>query len=369
MAESLFLLRGDEPPTRLSSSEFVTEHEFQELLARFPDLLTDSDFGEGAARRWVLVGRETGVPSKDGGAAQWSLDHLFLDQDGVPTLVEVKRATDTRARREVVAQMLDYAANAVSWWRADEIAKYFDKTCKEAGASSYAKLSALLQTDSPDTEAFWRAVQANLSSGRIRMIFVADQIAPELQRIIEFLNEQMSEATVAGLELRPFSSGSERILAPRIIGATARAIAQKKVTEAAESKEDWFKTVFSGSDSSRRSVEKFIDIADALGASLEVAGQSLAVDYETPTSSIRAAYIRPNGKIAISGWMLRKTAAFQSDIARTNLLQELEGLGFKLSSRNPSGEPVFDLPDITDVDQWQKLERFFHELVRKLSAK
>jgi hypothetical protein len=34
-----------------------------------------------------------------------------VDEAGVPTLVEVKRSSDTRARREVVARMLDYAAN------------------------------------------------------------------------------------------------------------------------------------------------------------------------------------------------------------------------------------------------------------------
>jgi hypothetical protein len=34
----------------------------------------------------------------------------------VPTLVEVKRSDDTRIRREVVGQMLDYAANGVVYW-------------------------------------------------------------------------------------------------------------------------------------------------------------------------------------------------------------------------------------------------------------
>ncbi len=44
----------------------------------------------------------------------WALgiDHLYVDAAGVPVLVEVKRSTDTRLSREVVAQMLDYAASA-----------------------------------------------------------------------------------------------------------------------------------------------------------------------------------------------------------------------------------------------------------------
>jgi|SRR5579872_2595824 len=62
--------------------------------------------------------------------ALWSLDHLFIDQDGIPTLVEVKRGTDTRIRREVVGQMLDYAANAVVYWPVESIRSHFDRTCE-----------------------------------------------------------------------------------------------------------------------------------------------------------------------------------------------------------------------------------------------
>jgi hypothetical protein len=41
------------------------------------------------------------------------IDHVLIDQDAVPTFVEVKRSTDTRIRRGVVGQLLEYVANAV----------------------------------------------------------------------------------------------------------------------------------------------------------------------------------------------------------------------------------------------------------------
>jgi hypothetical protein len=44
----------------------------------------------------------------------------------VPTLIEVKRQSDTRLRREVVGQMLDYAANAVVYWRIDQLRAEFE---------------------------------------------------------------------------------------------------------------------------------------------------------------------------------------------------------------------------------------------------
>jgi hypothetical protein len=74
-----------------------------------------------------LVRREKAVPADENGGGRWSLDHLFLDQDGVPTLVEVKRQTDTRIRREVVGQMLDYAANCV-YWRVEGLQADFEVT-------------------------------------------------------------------------------------------------------------------------------------------------------------------------------------------------------------------------------------------------
>jgi uncharacterized membrane protein len=54
--------------------------------------------------------------------AGMEIDHLFLDQDAIPTLVEIKRSANVQARREVVAQMLDYAANAATAWSGEKLA-------------------------------------------------------------------------------------------------------------------------------------------------------------------------------------------------------------------------------------------------------
>jgi hypothetical protein len=42
-----------------------------------------------------LIKREKSIPAEDNGSGRWSVDHLFVDQDGIPTLVEVKRQSDT----------------------------------------------------------------------------------------------------------------------------------------------------------------------------------------------------------------------------------------------------------------------------------
>ena len=83
-------------------------------------------------RRWLLIKREAGVPDHEGGGGWWSVDHLLVDQDAVPTFVEVKRASDTRSRREVVAQMLDYAANGSVFWTPEQLRSWFEATIPTA---------------------------------------------------------------------------------------------------------------------------------------------------------------------------------------------------------------------------------------------
>jgi hypothetical protein len=117
MSEGIFVRRGDEL-IAMSEQQYELEDHLQELLSRHPDLLAGGQMNREDPRRWLLVSREAGLPSEQDGSARWSVDHLFLDQDGVPTLVEVKRSSDSRLRREVVGQLLDYAANAVATRRA-----------------------------------------------------------------------------------------------------------------------------------------------------------------------------------------------------------------------------------------------------------
>lgn len=112
MSGRIFLL-NDQNQTELIAMEealYDSEKLLQEMLAKHTDLLAGEQIDSKNPRRWLLITREMAVPDEKDGAARWSLDHLFLDQDGVPTLIEVKRSTDSRIRREVVGQMLDYVA-------------------------------------------------------------------------------------------------------------------------------------------------------------------------------------------------------------------------------------------------------------------
>ena len=223
---SVFVL-NDSGLVALTPSEFVKEDDFQQLLEKYPSLLSGNQTDSGDPRRWLLIKREKSVPAEDGGSGRWSVDHLFVDQDGIPTLVEVKRQSDTRLRREVVGQMLDYAANAVVYWPIEQLRADFEERCAATEKNPDEEVRAQLGIDG-DTEAFWQRIKTNLQAGRIRMFFVADRIPAELRRIVEFLNEQMDPAEVLALELRQFEGQSLRTIVPTLYGQTEEAQQKKK---------------------------------------------------------------------------------------------------------------------------------------------
>lgn len=246
MAERLYLIGDDNRVQTLEKRPYHNEDALQQLLAHIPDLLAGAEFDENAPRRWLLVAREMAVPDAAAGGAIMSLDHLFLDQDGVPTLVEVKRISDMRIRREVVGQMLDYAANAVAYWPLETLRARFEATCARDEKDPNHLLASLLQveeTDEEKLEQFWQQVKTNLKAGRLRLIFAADEIPPQLQRIVEFLNEQMSLAEVLAVELPQFVGGGWRTIVPRIVGQTAEAEARKSAGAAGQTRQ-WDETSF-----------------------------------------------------------------------------------------------------------------------------
>jgi len=222
----VFVLSDSQGLIALTPSEVVNEDDFQQLLDQHPALLSGTQDDAGTSRRWLLIKREKSIAVEDGGSGRWSVDHLFVDQDGIPTLVEVKRQSDTRLRREVVGQMLDYAANAVVYWPVEQLRAEFEQGCAAIGADPEQEIRDRLALDG-DAETLWQHVKTNLQAGRIRMLFVADRIPAELRRIVEFLNEQMDPAEVLALELRQFQGEGLRTIVPMLYGQTEKA-QQKK---------------------------------------------------------------------------------------------------------------------------------------------
>ena len=200
----------------LMEKRFDKEADLQELLADYPELLEGTQIQPKDPRRWILITREQGIPMTLGAGDRWSVDHLVVDQDAMPTLVEVKRGDNTQLRREVVGQMLDYAAHAhlVS---VDKMSETFMKQ-----PNAHERLCKLLDDSEPDVDKFWAMVAKNLKERNIRLLFVADAIPDELAHIVEFLNEKMRDIQVLAVEIKQFRGETLQTFVPRVIGRLAK---------------------------------------------------------------------------------------------------------------------------------------------------
>ena len=233
MKDKIFLIMPDKTLQELEATAYVREDLLQRLLSEYPDLLAGYQMNESNPRRWLLVAREMGIADDLDASERWSLDHLFLDQDGTPTMVEVKRATDTRIRREVAGQMLDYAANAILHWSPEVVRQRFEKRCEGMNldpAEAVARFLEIDPSESEKIESYWDTVFNKLKTGQVRLVFVADQIPKELRRIIEFLNEHMQDVEVLGVEMPQYVGAGLTTIVPKVIGKTSVAEQTKSLT-------------------------------------------------------------------------------------------------------------------------------------------
>lgn len=217
MSGAIFLIDDNGDLVEMKEEYYDSEGVLQELIARYPNLLAGDQMDSVRPRKWLLIKREAPVPSSEESGGQWTVDHLFVDQDAIPTIIEVKRSTDTRIRREVVGQMLDYAANAVAYWPIEQLRAHFEARCEEEGQDQEQLLRELLG-DEADFEEYWEKVKTNLKAGKVRLVFVADKIPPELQRIVEFLNEQMESAEVFTVEIKQYVGKGLKTMVPKVSG-------------------------------------------------------------------------------------------------------------------------------------------------------
>jgi predicted TIM-barrel fold metal-dependent hydrolase len=296
----IFLVDEHGITTALNESRYKTEADLQALLADNPDLLPGEDMS-GSPQSWLLIAAELGVPNGPEASGKWRIDHLFVDEAGVPTLVECKRSSDPRARREVVAQMLDYAANGVLYWSLDRLRAAFEATWQDKQDPSEVLGEFLADNPSEDQsllteEAFWNKVMDNLAKRRVRLIFVADEISRELKRLVEFMNETMSEVEVLAVEIRHYwrDGHKDRVLVPSLVGATERAnIAKERSGTPPRIDRSMF--MDSVNDAARPFYEQLFSEVEKLGGFIYWGEKRCSVRFNKPQSGnpITLAYCNP----------------------------------------------------------------------------
>ena len=153
------------------------------------------------------------------GALGFSLDFLFVDQDGMPTFVEAKRCNDPRARRDIIGQVLEYVANAQAYWQEADIEQALTRTYETEEKAIEAIRQH--QGDASLTLAdFTSAFLQQVRESAVRIVLFLEKSSYELRTLVEFLNQQLKTITVIIVEARQYRlpDSANHVIVPRVLG-------------------------------------------------------------------------------------------------------------------------------------------------------
>lgn len=255
--------------------------ELQDAIHLNHDILPGDQIDPEDPRRWLLIKREMPVPDPNTGENRWSIDFVFVDQSAVLTLVECKRYNDTRARREVVGQVIEYAANGQYYWSGELLKQYAEESARESNESLRSRIERLHPDDDMEVDAdvdlFEQAI-SNLKEGVVRIIFYLEEAPRELKSIADFLNQQMKRAEVLVVEARQYSNNNQTIIVPQLFGYTEQARLSKEsvkiVSSTPRNKHTWTKELFFEHAGAQlhadhvQAIKYLYDISERLGAKI-----------------------------------------------------------------------------------------------------
>jgi hypothetical protein len=360
--DEIYLVRGEEihalrsRSMKSGQSGQGLEEALQTLFQKHPNIIPGKQIEPGSddPPRFVLLRRQMPVKGN-------SVGNLYVDQHGMLTVVETRLLENPESRREVVGQIIEHAANAAEAWGNGQARRMATEAWKREGKV----LDNVLNEEFGDphaSESIWQRVEANLSQGRLRLIIATDELRPEVRRMIEYLNKQMRDTQVLGLELRCYGSDTDALVCvPRLVGQTRGAVDRRESSQVS-----W--TV----DSLRKAYGELTDpgLAQKLGIALDWAVENdffIESRAESPSFGFKGAVRKRLGSFHIDGKIyLYLKEEFYPDGAnsRDELLSHLIELGmlpvgFDVNQVEYGRNLIRSLADMSDSE--------FHDLLDVLT--
>jgi hypothetical protein len=208
----------------LFTDKKFNESWIQNLLFDNPSLLPTMDI-EPAFSPCYSVARE--LPTDAG-----SIDLLFVSPLGYLTIVETKLIRNPEARREVVAQTLDYAKE-LSQWKYDDLIEAIRKTRSSPLNRDYDPLLEIFKGKAEDEDLdpiqFQRSVSQCLRHGRFLLLIIGDKISEDVEGLVKYLqNFAHLQFTMGLIELGLFrmdeKSDRPLLVVPRVVARTSEIV-------------------------------------------------------------------------------------------------------------------------------------------------
>ncbi|XIA66042.1 hypothetical protein ACFIOY_08075 [Bradyrhizobium sp. TZ2] len=163
------------------------------------------------------------LPLMFGAGRSGSLDNVFITSSGGLVLIEAKLWRNPQARREVVAQAMEYAAAV---FRMDY--ETFERTAlkaRQCEPDRYTSIYELVRKHDPSAgePEFVEALSRNLARGRAVIAVVGDGIRDDIAPLAELLQSHAGQRfTFALVELGVFESPQKavRLVIPSVLAKT-----------------------------------------------------------------------------------------------------------------------------------------------------
>lgn len=194
----------------LAPMEYVNEDELQRLLDSGSAELIPADPALEEAH--VVFARELSTRSGP-------IDLIGIGSSGSITIMECKLAKNHQIKREVVGQVLDYAA---SLWESD-IATLSEAFRARSGSDPFEAIRRQFgeEAESFDEEGCRSEVARRLLEGDFRLLVAVDRIDPELRRIIQYVNSRGGSKPglrLVAVEFPRYQQGTIQVLVPEAYG-------------------------------------------------------------------------------------------------------------------------------------------------------
>lgn len=197
---------GKTPFARISLAGRESDYDekwLQRLLFENPSLLPIAEIDNGA-REFVPICRELSIP-KAGGAV--FLDIFGVTPEGHPVLVECKLWRNPQARREVIAQVLEYAGLMRRWSYGDLAARIRGPNPRASANPLYARVAEVFP--GTDEASFVDRVSDALRTGDFVLIIAGDGIRSDVRAIVDQLTTSSGlTATLALVEFQLWRSNA-----------------------------------------------------------------------------------------------------------------------------------------------------------------
>jgi len=343
----------------LSQTKYSEEADLRGILLRDSKVVPTADILPDLEPAPIeLMLKEVYLPSSG------SVDLLGIDTNGSIYIIETKLFRNPQLRREVIGQVLEYAAflegQSINW-----LEGIVEKQTKGKLAQNFETVTDW------DRENFLQNLQENLESGTFRLLIVVDEMNVALQKTINSMNSKGWE--IYALELRYFNDkkGTE-ILVPSV-HAEKKPVIQKP--QGYWTKEKFFEEAdrIIPDEKTRQTLRDLFEFANQptlgkveFGKGRKNGTFSLSLEYKDSWVKLFTISYDPQFTWFSFAPMVRKGVNKELILG---YIRELKTLGFELDEESIERYPTFDVSFLNDKGRFDRFKKYCITLRNALLSK